>query len=348
MGSYAARPSAQSKLPEVVNGVLCISKRGTWTPVPGRWLRDNCPCCRNPQTGQKSVNVLKLTSRACGIERVVDVPATETFEISFEDGHRSVIPYSCFTDVNSYVASQWREGLVPLTTWTNDVATTKTTVQYEDVKAGPGMARLLRTIREYGFALVDDTPVTPEATEDLLSSIGPIRNTHYGAFYDFTSDLSSKDTAYTSEALDPHTDTTYFTEPAGLQALHMLSHENGSGGESILVDGFGAAVRLYKEDEPSYRTLSTTGVYSHASGNEGISIQPAQPFPTFNHHPAMGHLMQVRWNTADRAGLGIAMHNVGHWYRAAAAFDKLVSDPANQYRFQLKPGRVLSSLHLHS
>jgi hypothetical protein len=34
-----------------------------------------------------------------------------------------------------------------------------------------------------------------------------------GGFYDFTSDLSSKDTAYTSESLEPHTDTTYFTDP---------------------------------------------------------------------------------------------------------------------------------------
>lgn len=76
-------------------------------------------------------------------------------------------------------------------------------------------------------------PATPEATRELLEQIGPIRNTHYGTFpyicclvtkrptltmrkggfYDFTSDLSSKDTAYTSESLEPHTDTTYFTEP---------------------------------------------------------------------------------------------------------------------------------------
>lgn len=76
-------------------------------------------------------------------------------------------------------------------------------------------------------------PATPEATRELLEQIGPIRNTHYGiyhwnrcimtnrpvlttrkgGFYDFTSDLSSKDTAYTSESLEPHTDTTYFTEP---------------------------------------------------------------------------------------------------------------------------------------
>lgn len=75
-------------------------------------------------------------------------------------------------------------------------------------------------------------PATPEATRTLLEQIGPIRNTHYGnhsclmslkwltyvntstgGFYDFTSDLSSKDTAYTSESLESHTDTTYFTDP---------------------------------------------------------------------------------------------------------------------------------------
>jgi hypothetical protein len=38
-------------------------------------------------------------------------------------------------------------------------------------------------------------------------------NAFAGGFYDFTSDLSSKDTAYTSESLEPHTDTTYFTDP---------------------------------------------------------------------------------------------------------------------------------------
>ena len=38
-------------------------------------------------------------------------------------------------------------------------------------------------------------------------------NSGAGGFYDFTSDLSSKDTAYTSESLEPHTDTTYFTDP---------------------------------------------------------------------------------------------------------------------------------------
>lgn len=73
-----------------------------------------------------------------------------------------------------------------------------------------------------GFCFVAGSPETPEATEALLNRIGPIRNTHYGAFWDFTSNLASKDTAYTSEGLDVHTDTNYFTDPA--RYVPLFSH----------------------------------------------------------------------------------------------------------------------------
>ena len=148
--------------------------------------------------------------------------------------------------------------------------------------------------------------------------LGARANFSSGGFYDFTADLSSKDTAYTSESLEPHTDNTYFTEPTGLQALHLLSHTEGSGGESSLVDGFGAAARLFKEDRQAYMRLSLTGVYAHASGNDGISIQPSQAFPTLSHEPWRGHLTQVRWNNADRAGVECSVSELDNWYDAAA------------------------------
>ena len=77
-----------------------------------------------------------------------------------------------------------------------------------------------------------------------------------GGFWDFTSDLSSKDTAYTSLALDAHTDTSYFTDPAGYQMFHLLSHQGGSGGESLLVDGFRAAKILESESPKAFHILN--------------------------------------------------------------------------------------------
>lgn len=98
----------------------------------------------------------------------------------------------------------------------------------------------------------------------------------------------------------------------------MLSHTEGSGGESSLVDGFAAARQLFHQDRDSYNQLSRRSVYGHASGNDGISIQPAEAFAILNHHAQLGSLMQVRWNNADRAGINCAFRHLDDWYDAAA------------------------------
>jgi trimethyllysine dioxygenase len=138
-----------------------------------------------------------------------------------------------------------------------------------------------------------------------------------GGFYDFTADLASKDTAYTSIALDAHTDNTYFSDPAGLQAFHLLSHTEGEGGASLLVDGFKAAQDLANQDPEAYNLLSTVNVHAHASGNDGISIQPYRAFPVLLHDPYIHHLVQVRWNSSDRAAIDMPLEEVQKWYDAA-------------------------------
>jgi trimethyllysine dioxygenase len=138
-----------------------------------------------------------------------------------------------------------------------------------------------------------------------------------GGFYDFTADLASADTAYTNIALDAHTDTTYFSDPAGLQAFHLLSHTEGSGGSSLLVDGFRAAVDLKAQDPAAYELLSTVNVHAHASGNDGVSIMPYRGFPVLQHNKD-GALVQVRWNSSDRAAIDLPLEEVQMWYDAAA------------------------------
>ena len=104
----------------------------------------------------------------------------------------------------------------------------------------------------------------------------------------------------------------------GLQALHLLSHTDGEGGLSSLVDGFSCANALYQEDAEAYKVLSRTKVHAHASGNEGVSIQPDRAYPVLNHSTELGGLTQVRWNTADRAGVQAPIGpSVDRWYDAA-------------------------------
>jgi trimethyllysine dioxygenase len=153
--------------------------------------------------------------------------------------------------------------------------------------------------------------------------------------------MASKDTAYTNIALEAHTDNTYFSDPAGLQAFHVLSHKRGSGGASLLVDGFKVARELREQDPEAYEVLSTVNVHAHASGNKGISIQPYRGFPVLSHDPATGALLQVRWNSSDRAGLELPIAETPRWYAAARKFDALLKKKENEYWEQLQPGTVL-------
>lgn len=200
----------------------------------------------------------------------------------------------------------------------------------------------MRRLRQYGFCYIDSTPFTdPNTTKTLLESIAFIRPTHYGGFYDFTADLASADTAYTNIALEAHTDNTYFSDPAGLQAFHLLSHTDGSGGASLLVDGFKVAQDLHAQDPAAYATLAQVNVNCHASGNDGISIQPYRGFPVLQHDPTTRHLLQVRWNSSDRASIDLPLPRVDEWYDAARKWDALLKKSENEYWEQLTPGRVL-------
>ena len=75
---------------------------------------------------------------------------------------------------------------------------------------------------DIGFSFVENVPATPEATKDLIEHLAYIMPSHYGGFWDFTSDLSHSDTAYTTLPLPAHTDTTYYSQSAGLQLFVYL------------------------------------------------------------------------------------------------------------------------------
>lgn len=205
----------------------------------------------------------------------------------------------------------------------------------------------------YGFAFVSGCPYDdPKHTQALLERIAFIRITHYGGFYDFIPDLALADTAYTNLALPAHTDTTYFTEPAGLQAFHLLSHmpppdgpkhAAASGGQSMLVDGFHAAKILRETDPGAFEVLSKVRLPWHASGNKGITIAPDRRYPVLEVDQVTGELHRVRWNNDDRGVVpfddGISP---GEWYEAARKWDAILRSKSVEYCTQLVPGRPLS------
>ncbi|KAF2633629.1 Trimethyllysine dioxygenase [Macroventuria anomochaeta] len=348
-GPIRVRTEVHNLLPEnavvlVENNKIVVGGKA----IPNIWLRDNCQCssCMHESTKQRlqdtfaipkdlSLNSASITKKEKVHERVVD--------IEWSDGHKSKYsqPFLANAITSFERRSVVRQGLMNSKLWDSSIASHPPTGTFHDATDN-SIGPILQKIRKYGFCYVDKTPFdTPQATEGLLHRIAFIRETHYGGFYDFTADLASQDTAYTNIALEAHTDNTYFSDPAGLQAFHLLSHTEGTGGASLLVDGFKVADELFQQDKEAYRILSTVNVHAHASGNEGISIQPYRGFPVLEHDPTTGDLLRVRWNSSDRASIELPIELVETWYDAARKFDALLKKKENEYWEQLVPGRVL-------
>ena len=158
--------------------------------------------------------------------------------------------------------------------------------------------------------------------------------------------MAKKDSAYTQLALGAHTDTTYFSDPAGLQTFHLLSHTDGDGGSSLLVDGFRAAETLRSESPEAYETLCRVKIRGHASGNDKVKLMTDLAYPVLavaEAGPGESRLRQVRWNNDDRAAL-VARDpdEIARFYVAAKKWVEILRRPESEYWVQLKPGRPLS------
>ncbi|KAI4656142.1 hypothetical protein J4E93_000861 [Alternaria ventricosa] len=340
---FAFSKRAESEThPELRDGKMFLVDR----LIPSIWLRDNCQCkvCTHDATKQRLLDTFSIPEDISIKSYSAETRGSETVHrIEWSDEHESEYsgPFLSQAINNARLKAVQRQALVDIKPWDSSIASGPPKTLYANVM-NPNSNDLLFRLRRFGFCYVDETPFeNPEATKKMLEKIAFIRETHYGGFYDFTADLASKDTAYTNIALEAHTDTTYFSDPAGLQAFHLLSHTDGEGGASLLVDGFKAADELLHTDRKAYEILSTVNVHGHASGNEGISIQPYRGFPVLEHDTATGDLLRVRWNTSDRASIELPIEEVETWYDAARKFDAILKKKENEYWEQLVPGRVL-------
>ncbi|KAH8888728.1 Trimethyllysine dioxygenase [Thozetella sp. PMI_491] len=315
--------------------------------------RDNCRCteCVNQDTRQRNFNTFEINPN---IELDHVSSGSDGVTVKWSDGHTSVYPWSFlqFYQNTNHRSKEEDE----LECWGAEAANVPPSVPYGEVmKSDSAVGKLTAKIVKHGFAFVTGTPYEdPEDTRRLLERIAFIRITHYGGFYDFTPDLAMADTAYTNLALPAHTDTTYFSDPAGLQSFHLLSHkqppgmktvstsDTASGGKSLLVDGFHAARLLQKEAPEAYEVLSTVRLPWHASGNEGITIAPDQRYPVLELAKDTGELFRVRWNNDDRGVVPFdERFSPAEWYAAARKWDAILRRKDVECWIQLEPGKPL-------
>ncbi|KAL6307585.1 Trimethyllysine dioxygenase [Sparassis latifolia] len=335
-GSSAARDLPVSRIDD--RKVVIGWDTHTWTRYHHIWLRDHCRCsqCFHPVTKQRLVNTFEIPPeiKPVNVESKID-----GLEVTWPSSqpHTSFYPWSWLQE-NSYDPPMHQTPPTEKILWGSKIQQSPPTVTFEEamLEDDRGVFKWLSNI--FGFSFITDVPPTPEATEELSRRIGFIRETQYGTFWDFTSDLAKGDTAYTTLALGAHTDTTYFTDPCGLQLFHLLSHTDGTGGATLLVDGFYVASILKELHPRAYELLSTVPVPAHAAGEPSALYTPSMGgSPVLKHEG--GQLVQVRWNNDDRSVMrNLEPGLVEEWYDAIRLWQKFLTSSDSEYWVQLSPG----------
>ncbi|KAI0067372.1 Trimethyllysine dioxygenase [Artomyces pyxidatus] len=316
---------------------------GAWSKFHHLWLRDHCRCpeCFHPVTKQRLVNTFDIPPDVEPVSVESQPQGLHVIWPAASQPHASLYPWSWLKQ-NSYDPPAPSEPSEKVH-WGAKIVQDPPTVGYEEVMAEDkrGLYKWLHKIDKFGFCFVSGVPPTAEATEELSTRIGFIRETHYGKFWDFTADLARGDTAYTNLALPAHTDNTYFTDPCGIQLFHLLSHTGGTGGATLLVDGFYVASILQELHPEVYELLSRVPVTAHAAGEEDILYRTTRP--VLEHSPATGELVSVRWNNDDRSVLrGVPPGSVLQWYDAVRKWNKSLTSPDSEYWVQLAPGTAVA------
>ncbi|KXJ22731.1 Trimethyllysine dioxygenase, mitochondrial [Exaiptasia diaphana] len=207
---------------------------------------------------------------------------------------------------------------------------------FDQLKNDPKvLPSLLENLHRFGFIFVDDTPLDDECVAEVCELIGGfVQETIFGRVYVLSNrTLTHADIAYLNPALNCHTGHVYFATPAGLQAMHV-THHDGTGGLSLLVDGFKAAKDLYKEDTEAYEIL----IFEYTS--KGHVLRHSHTILEVD--PIKKELLQLRYNNT-RVGplVHLSYEKMEKFYRAIRLFGSILRRKENELWFKLTPERML-------
>ncbi len=195
----------------------------------------------------------------------------------------------------------------------------------------------LDSVRRLGFGVVSGLPATEEAATSLAERIATPRSTVFGAMWRLASEMDEhQDSAYSTTFLEPHTDSTYMTDAPGTQLFCCLAR-TGSGGESILVDGFAIAEKLRSVQPAAFDILTSV----HVPGRyvePGVHLNAQRPPIRLG---AAGNVEQVTFNNYDRAPFWLPEPQMSGFYDAYALFHDYIVDQSRWFELALRPGDAL-------
>ena len=198
------------------------------------------------------------------------------------------------------------------------------------------MYKALIDFYQYGFVIFKKVPTKNNFIVDFANSIGSIRRTNFGEFFNVKSIPNPNDLAYTSLPLAPHTDNPYRNPVPCIQILHCIENEV-SGGLSTLVDGFTVTEQL-KKDFPDYYKILTEIKVRFQFIDQNVVLEDWAEMIQLDE---LGDFKQVRFSPRLDFVPLMDKEKLELYYAARKKISELYNSNNYRIEFKLKPGDLL-------
>ena len=198
------------------------------------------------------------------------------------------------------------------------------------------MYKALINFYEYGFVIFKKVPTQNNFIVNFANSIGSIRRTNFGEFFNVESKPNPNDLAYTSLPLAPHTDNPYRNPVPCIQMLHCIKNEV-SGGLSTLVDGFTVSEKLKKDFYNYYKILTEIKVRFQFIDSSVVLEDWAEMIQLDEN----GKFKQVRFSPRLDFVPLIDKEKLELYYSARKKISELYNSDIFRIEFKLKSGDLL-------
>ena len=189
---------------------------------------------------------------------------------------------------------------------------------------------------KYGFFIFENVPTQDNFIVNFANSIGSIRRTNFGEFFNVKSKPNPNDLAYTSLPLAPHTDNPYRKPVPCIQLLHCIENEVG-GGLSTLVDGLAVTEELKKE-HPSFFQILTEIKVRFQFVDDNVVLEDWAEMIQLDENK---RLKQVRFSPRLDFVPLMDKEKLELYYAARNKISEMYNSEKFRIEFKLKPGDLL-------
>ncbi len=318
-------------LPDKINILFSNNKEDNFLNI---WLRDHAKDedSWDHRSNQRKIYTAKLDPNL-HIKKAILKDNGKSVDILWSDLKKPINYTSNFFLENSNKSKKINDNIK---IWDKKDIGEEIYTDFQNTITNEGFKEFLEKLYKFGFVVIQNCKTEMSSVEKIANKIGYVRESIFGGLWSFESNNDMADSAYTQDELRPHTDSTYSNDAPGLQLL-LCCHYEATGGESIMVDGFKIAEKIYKENRDLFTLLSEIEVTGQYIG-DGVFLEAKRPIFKLNSNK---ELIQVSFNNYDRAAFRMDDEKTLKFYDAIREFDLIANNREYQWRHILKRGELL-------